>query len=26
MTYTAVSGTAMDIYVVEERIVSQWRL
>jgi len=26
MTYIAVSVTGMDIYVVEERIVSQWRL
>jgi len=26
MTFTAISGIGMDIYVVEERIVSQWRL
>jgi hypothetical protein len=26
MTYIAVSVTGMDIYVVEERIVSRWRL
>jgi len=26
MTYTVVSVIGMDIYVVEDRIVSQWRL
>jgi len=26
MIYTVVSVIAMDIYVVENRIVSQWRL
>jgi len=26
MTYTAISVIGMDIYVVEDRIVSQWRL
>src|SRR6516162_2533566 len=26
MTYTAISVTEMDIYVVEDRIVNQWRL
>ena len=26
MTYTAISVIGMDIYVVMERIVSQWRL
>jgi len=26
MTYTPVSVIGKDIYVVEERIVSQWRL
>jgi len=26
MTYTAISVIGMEIYVVEERIVRQWRL
>jgi hypothetical protein len=26
MTYTVISVIGMDIYVVEDRIVSQWRL
>ena len=26
MTYTVISETEMDIYVVEDKIVSQWRL
>jgi len=26
MIYTAISVIGMDIYVVEDRIVSQWRL
>ena len=26
MTYTAISVIGMDIYVVEDRIVNQWRL
>jgi len=26
MTYTVLSVTGMDIYVVEDRIVNQWKL